>query len=97
MSKFIRVRNVRKTTKGVKNVVKRVNECAGCETCSSGYCSQLNVERHYCDDCGNTAEYTLDGYELCEDCVSARLDDLWNELSLDEKAEIFELALNKID
>lgn len=38
--------------------------------CLGDSCPNKNVERHYCDKCGNEEKlYIYDGYELCKDCL----------------------------
>jgi hypothetical protein len=53
------------------------NECVGCPAeigCIGASCKYLNVERYYCDSCGDEGVlYELYGDELCIDCVAKKL------------------------
>ena len=64
------------------------NQCVGCETCTLGSgCSLLHVEVDTCDICDDTAECSLDGKDYCVECANEYLNELFNELSITEKAE----------
>lgn len=49
------------------------NECVGCPPeigCFGESCPQRNVERFYCDECGDeTTLREYEGRELCESCL----------------------------
>lgn len=50
------------------------NECVGCTDlglpCLGSSCSNRNVVRYYCDECGSEETlYNYEGYELCELCI----------------------------
>ena len=53
------------------------NECVGCPPelgCLGASCHYRNVERYYCDRCGNeTVLYEFDNEELCIKCIVYRL------------------------
>lgn len=82
-------------------MIKYEDECVGCAPelgCTAPWCDRLSVERYYCDKCGAAADYVLDdGEELCEDCAATELDAQWNDLSLDEKADLLDVALKRLD
>lgn len=55
-------------------MIKYENECVGCPPemgCLGVTCPNRNVPRFYCDKCKCEAEelWTLEGYEVCEDCL----------------------------
>lgn len=50
------------------------NECAGCRdvglTCKGASCPNRNVERFYCDRCGEEEKlYEYEDEQLCADCL----------------------------
>ena len=47
------------------------NECVQCQlSCNYNLCQYYNVERFYCDECGNEETlYDTDFGELCELCL----------------------------
>lgn len=49
------------------------NECVGCPPeigCLGSACPHVNVERFYCDECGDeTTLYEYENRELCESCL----------------------------
>lgn len=51
------------------------NECVDCGLpCMGDSCPYKNVERHYCDDCGDDGDiYEFEGMELCIYCIKKRL------------------------
>lgn len=58
-------------------MVKYENECVGpCPMgCMGSSCPNRNVERHYCDKCGDELGkkiYLVDDEELCEWCLKDR-------------------------
>ena len=70
------------------------NHCCGCELpCIN--CGLRHVEVAVCDSTGceeNAAYLTEDG-DLCEDCLSETLNDMWDALSIEEKAELLNFKI----
>lgn len=59
--------------------MKRIeNECVGCPPemgCLGSACPNRNVERFYCDKCGDEAKlYNYEDGEYCIDCIENMLD-----------------------
>lgn len=78
--------------------MKIENYCVGCETCTLGYgCPLLHVETYYCDlcDCGEV-EYRVDDLDLCQDCANKYLNDMFNECTMEEKAEMLGVNYKQI-
>ena len=54
------------------------NECVGCPPemgCMGSACPNRNVERFYCDKCGQeTTLYHYEGKELCIECIAEELE-----------------------
>jgi hypothetical protein len=54
------------------------NECVGCPSemgCLGNSCPNRNVERYYCDVCGEELDdeiYEVDGEDLCIECLKER-------------------------
>lgn len=77
----------------VKPVIKYANDCVGCPPeigCLGSSCPQRNVLHTYCDRCGDEARlfYSFDDEQLCEDCLSAEIDEWWGSLTMTERREI---------
>lgn len=80
-------------------MVQYENECVGCHTemgCMGEICPNRNVPRRYCDTCGDPACCTIDDSDYCEFHASEIMGDLFNGLSLEEKAELFDIDFTKI-
>lgn len=77
------------------------NDCVGCPEgmgCLGSSCPYVNVLRYYCDECGSdNAEYTIDGTDLCESCAENYLLDLFNEMTINEKAEALGVDICKVE
>lgn len=80
---------------------KYENECVGCPTemgCLGSSCPYRNVPRDYCDYCGEEgATYRIDGEDYCEDCAKEYLQDVFDNLTIIEKAEVLEVDISKIN
>lgn len=80
---------------------KYENQCVGCPEgmgCLGKSCPYVDVLVDYCDDCGaEGAEYRIDGDDLCEDCAEKYLQEVFDDLTISEKAEALEVDLTKID
>lgn len=82
-------------------MIKTKSECVGChgELGCSGSCSYRKVPVTYCDCCGEEAQiysFNDDNEQLCKDCMTKWLDDLWDNLSYMEKCEIFDIKEIKV-
>lgn len=77
------------------------NQCVGCPPemgCLGSVCPYKNVPVNYCDQCdGADAVYKIEGKYYCEDCAALYLRDVYNELSISEKADMLGIGLNKIN
>ncbi len=75
------------------------NECVGCSPylgCIGEACQYRNVERVYCDLCGDEAEYIVDDEELCEDCAKKRILEVFNNFDIFEQASMLDIGLQNI-
>jgi len=62
--------------------------CVGCPPemgCIGDQCPHKNVPVIYCDNCSDYADYTYEGCDYCEACLSAVLDEEFSSLSVPEK------------
>ena len=75
------------------------NRCVDCGLpCLGESCRHQNVPVDYCDDCGGDgAEYRIDSDDLCETCAEDRIREVFDDLTLLEKAKAVDVDLNKID
>lgn len=80
---------------------KYENQCVGCPTemgCLGSSCPYRNVPVDYCDQCdGEGAEYRIDDEDYCEDCVKEYLQEVFDDLTISEKAEALDVDLSTID
>ena len=71
------------------------NDCVGCPPeigCLGSTCPNRKIPHTYCDKCGDEALiYSLDDddEQLCEECMIRKLNDLWNNLSRNDKLKMF--------
>ena len=83
-------------------MIKYENHCCGCATpgypCLGDSCPYVNVPVYYCDLCDNNtyAEYEIDGEHYCEDCIASELKQMFNDLSITEKAEVLNVKLKRV-
>jgi len=79
---------------------KYENECVGCPTemgCLGNSCPYINVSRDYCDSCGKEgATYRIDGEDYCEGCAKEYLQDVFDDLTITEKADALEVDISEI-
>lgn len=72
--------------------------CVDCGLpCLNHSCPYYEVEVTYCDDCGDEADYEIDGNDYCKICAEKVLQKCFDDLNIEEKAECFELYLKKIN
>lgn len=80
---------------------KYENECVGCPAemgCLGNSCPYINVPRDYCDICGEEgAKYRIYGDDYCEDCIKEYLQDMFNDLTIMEKAKLLKTNISKIN
>ena len=79
-------------------MVRYEDNCVGCPSglgCLGDSCPFINTPVYYCDSCGDYAEYNIDGNDLCRECAEKYLDDLWNQSSLAEKAELLDVEFKE--
>ena len=74
------------------------NQCVDCGLpCIYEACRYYKVTVHYCNACDEEyAEYKLGNEDLCEDCVRNLCRELFNDLSLQEQAEVLGIKLKQI-
>lgn len=77
------------------------NYCVGCTDmglpCLGSSCSNSRTEVYYCDDCGDVAEYILDGNDLCEKHAERYLKEVYNDLTVLEKAQTLGVSVKVIE
>mgnify|MGYP007083040338 CR=1 FL=1 len=77
------------------------NQCVGCPTeigCLGSSCPYINVPVYYCDWCESEgAEYRIDGMDYCETCVKKYLQEIFDDLTIAERAEALNIDLSKIN
>ena len=74
--------------------------CVSCPKeigCLGTSCPYMNVPVDYCDNCGEHAVCNIDGEDYCEECATKYLQDLFDNLSLAEKAEMLEVSFEEIN
>lgn len=75
------------------------NHCVDCGLpCLGESCSYRNVSVDYCDRCGQEGtKYHIDGDDLCENCAEKRVREIFDDLSLFERAKAVDIELRKIN
>lgn len=81
-------------------MIQTENHCIGCPKdigCIGTACRYVNVVVCYCDECGNDeAIYEINGQDFCANCVEEYLKNVFDSLSITEKAKILSIDLNEI-
>lgn len=79
---------------------KYEDECVSCPPemgCLGESCPYRNVPRDYCDTCDcEDATYRIDEDDYCKSCAEKYLQDMFDGLTIEEKAEILEADISKI-
>lgn len=77
------------------------DNCVGCPPelgCLGNSCPYRSVRVFICDTCQEeNAEYKMDGSDFCESCANQYLNDLFNDLTVAEKAELLEIELKELN
>ena len=71
------------------------NFCVDCDLpCLGIACPNRNVPVYYCDICNSDcANYVIDGEDYCFECAQKRMQELFDELTLSEKAELLKVYI----
>lgn len=82
-------------------MIKYENQCCDCAVpgypCIGDSCKYRNVPVYYCDECGNEADYEIDGEHYCDQHAKEYMRESWDDLSLDEQAEMLDIDLRKVE
>ena len=84
-------------------MIRYENQCCDCAVpgypCLGDSCPRLNVPVHYCDSCNDDvhAAYEMDGEHYCENHAQEYLKDCFNNLSIDEQAEILKIKIKELE
>ena len=72
-----------------------VDECVGCPPnmgCLGSGCPYKNSYYYECDHCGaEYVDYRIDDIDLCDECADKYLNELFNECTIAEKAEMLDV------
>ncbi len=87
---------------GEKIMVRYESDCVGCPSgmgCLGSSCPYQNIEAYDCDECGakNAAIYKMEDQEFCEKCAEEWLQECFDNLSIEEKAEALGVDFKTID
>lgn len=81
---------------------KLVDDCVGCKdmglSCLGISCPNKKVETYYCDcdGCESLAYFTLDGIDLCDEHAREYLQDIFDDSTISELAELFGVNLKEV-
>lgn len=74
------------------------SDCVGCSPdlpCLGCSCKYFGRSPHFhCDVCGSDANFQLDDKDYCSDCLSQKLREEFDELSIVEQAELLDHEIN---
>lgn len=66
--------------------------CVECQEqglpCLGDICNARSVPVHYCDRCGDQADWVIDGQDYCSCCAWMHLRDIFDQLTIQEMAEM---------
>lgn len=79
--------------------MKRIeNHCVDCGLpCLGRSCPYNSVPVYYCDECGEYAEYRIEDSDLCDSCAKEHLQEVFDNLTITEKAELLEVSCDELD
>lgn len=80
-------------------MIKYENQCVDCGLpCLGRSCPNRNVAVYYCDTCGDECGecYEIDSEDYCEDCARQYLRGYFDDLSLDEQAELLDIGIKEV-
>lgn len=73
-------------------MIQYEDDCVGCPPeigCFGNSCPKRNIPHTYCDRCGDEARlYSFDDEQICENCLSAEINEWWGSLTMTERREI---------
>lgn len=76
------------------------NQCVGCPPdigCMGEACKYMNVPVNHCDRCDNEdAIFEIDGNDYCGNCAKEYLQEMFDELTTLEKAEMLDVDIKTI-
>ena len=76
------------------------NQCVGCPPdigCMGEACKYMNAPVNHCDWCDSEdAIFEIDGNDYCENCAKKYLQEMFDELTTLEKAEILDIDIKTI-
>lgn len=81
-------------------MVKYENECVNCGLpCVGSACSYYKVPHYYCDNCHDETNnlHNFDGRQLCDYCLERIVDDMWIDMSLEEKAQLLDEDFSDVE
>lgn len=79
-------------------MLKLENNCVNCGLhCLGKDCKNVDVPTHYCDYCNKQvlAEYKIEEDDFCKKCANDYLQNLFNDLTIQDRAKVLELTLKK--
>lgn len=80
-------------------MIEYENQCVGCQPgmgCIGNSCAYMNVPICYCDVCKqDTATVKIDGYDLCDECAKKHLQEEFDSLTIEEKAEVLGISIDE--
>lgn len=82
--------------------IKYENQCCDCAVpaypCKESDCPLLRVPIYYCDYCGCNCNslYDIEGEQYCEDCTKKYLKEVFEDLSVEEQAQILEVNMREV-
>ena len=71
------------------------NQCVDCGLpCLGVSCPHLNVPVRYCDECETDSPcYHIDGIDLCKHCAEKYMQNVFDDLTIEEKAKAFKIPI----
>jgi len=75
------------------------NQCVGCPKeigCLGSGCPNRNIIVYYCDRCNGYANYKIGDEDMCEECAEKYCNELWEQISLEDKCELLDLYFERI-
>lgn len=79
-------------------MVEYENQCVGCKIHCDPTCKRKKAEVHFCDMCGEYADYLVDrNVELCKSCAKRYLsDEYWSAKTVEEAAKELGVEISEL-
>ena len=81
-------------------MINAINYCVGCKDmglhCLGSSCPNSKKYIEVCDNCDNNADFFIDKHAYCKSCAKTYLADIFDNLTVEEKADTLQIDCKPI-